>query len=261
MTCGQCGAALQDGSGFCGACGRQQPAQQQQWQPPQQQQWQQQQPQPPQQQQWQQQQQQQQPPQQPWQQQQQPPQQPWQQQQQPQHQWQQQQQPPQQPWQQQQPPQQQPWPQPHGPTLMPFPLIMQRRITRLTGHLFLAPTRLYFLCESTKGGLGAAIGQGLGGLVGGAIMALAAPKPGEAAPMIDEAMLQQAVQQKEGSMIIEPAKIKHIKETMWLRGLWYDGTTYGFPKGLSKELNHQLALWCQANNVKNKGLKLTPPKA
>jgi len=205
MTCGQCGAALQDGSGFCGACGRQQPAQQQQWQQPPQQQW---------------------------------------------------QQPPQQQWQQQQG-----WPPPQGPTLIPFPLIMQRRITRLTGHMFLAPTRLYFLCESTKGGLGAAIGQGLGGLVGGAIMALAAPKPGEAAPMIDEAMLQQAVQQKEGSMIIEPTKIKHIKETMWLRGLWYDGTTYGFPKGLSKQLNHQLALWCQANNVKNKGLKLTPPKA
>ena len=137
---------------------------------------------------------------------------------------------------------------------------MQRRITRLTGQLFIAPTRLYFLCESNKGGLGVAIGQGLGGLIGGAIMAMSAPTPGQAAPVIDEAMLQQAVAQKEGSMIIEPSKIKHIKETMWLRGLWYDGTTYGFPKGLGKQLNHQLALWCQANNVAQKGLKLTPPK-
>ncbi len=136
---------------------------------------------------------------------------------------------------------------------------MQRRITRLTGHLFLAPTRLYFVCESNKGGLGVAIGQGLGGLIGGAIMAMAAPTPGQPAPVIDEAMLQQACAQKEGSMIIEPAKIKQIKETMWMRGLWYDGTTYGFPRGLSKELNQQLALWCQANNVKQKGLKL--PKA
>jgi hypothetical protein len=133
---------------------------------------------------------------------------------------------------------------------------MQRRITRLTGQLFLAPTRLYFVCESNKGGLGVAIGQGLGGLIGGAIMAMSAPTPGQAAPVIDEAMLQQAVQQKEGSMIIEPAKIKQIKHTMWMRGLWYDGTTYGFPRGLSKELNQQLALWCQANNVKSKGLKL-----
>lgn len=132
---------------------------------------------------------------------------------------------------------------------------MQRRITRLTGHLFLAPTRLYFICESNKGGVGVMIGQGLGGLVGVAIMSMAAPKPGEAAPVFDERMLEQAAREKPDSMIIEPAKIKQIKHTLWMRGLWYDGTTYGFPRGLSKDLNHQLALWCQANNVKQKGLK------
>jgi len=34
-----------------------------------------------------------------------------------------------------------------------------------------------------------------------------------------------------------------------------DGTMYGFPRGLSKALDHQLALWCQANNVKQKRVK------
>ena len=150
-------------------------------------------------------------------------------------------------------------PYPGGASLKPYPLIMQQRITRLTGHMFVAPARLYFICESQKGGLAVAIGQGVGGLLGGALAALAAPTPGQAAPVIDEAMLHQAAQEKPGSLVMEPAKVKQIKETMWWRGIWYDGKTYGLPKGLSKELNQQLAIWCQANNVKNAGLKL--PKA
>lgn len=133
---------------------------------------------------------------------------------------------------------------------------MQRRITRLTGNLFVGPARLYFICESNKGGMGVMIGQGLGGLVGAAVMSLAAPTPGQAAPVFDERMLEQAAREKPDSLVIEPAKVKQIKHTIWMRGLWYEGTTYGFPRGLSKELNHALALWCQANNVKQKGLKL-----
>jgi hypothetical protein len=223
---------LQAGSGFCGACGRP-VAQQQQWQqPPQPQQWQQ----PPQQQQWQQQQ--------PWQQ---PPQQqPWQQ-------------PPQQQW--QQPPQQPPQPQWQQPaaSLKPFPLIMQQRLTRLTGHMFVAPTRLYFICESQKGGLAMAIGQGVGGLIGGAIAGFFTPTPGQAAPVIDENMLLQAAHEKPGSVVMEPAQIKAIKETWMWRAIWWNGQTYALPKGLSKELNSELAMWCQANNVKNAGLKVRAP--
>jgi hypothetical protein len=221
---------LQPGSGFCGACGQPVAQQQQQWQPPPQQQWQQPPPQwqqPPQQQQWQQ-----------------PPQ---------QQQW---QQPPPQ-W--QQPPQQPPqWQQP-GPSLKPFALIMQQRMTRLTGHMFVAPTRLYFICESQKGGLAMAIGQGVGGLIGGAIAGMFTPTPGQAAPVIDESMLLRAAQEKPGSLVMEPAQIKAIKETWMWRAIWFNGQTYALPKGLSKELNSELAAWCQANNVKNAGLKLRAP--
>lgn len=175
-----------------------------------------------------------------------------------QQQWQQQQ------WQQQQqqqwqpPPPQQQWQQP-ARSLTPFPLIMQQRMTRLTGHMFVAPTRLYFICESTKGGLAMAIGQGVGGLIGGAIAGMFTPTPGQAAPVIDEAMLMQAAQEKPGSVVMEPSQIKAIKETWMWRAIWWNGQTYALPKGLSKELNSELAMWCQANNVKNAGLKVRAP--
>ena len=182
---------------------------------------------------------------------QQPPQQQWQPPP-PQQQW---QQPPPQQW--QQPPPQQ-WQQPAA-SLKPFPLIMQQRLTRLTGHMFVAPTRLYFICESQKGGLAMAIGQGVGGLIGGAIAGMFTPTPGQAAPVIDEAMLMQAAHEKPGSVVMEPAQIKAIKETWMWRAIWWNGQTYALPKGLSKELNSELAMWCQANNVKNAGLKVRAP--
>jgi hypothetical protein len=140
------------------------------------------------------------------------------------------------------------------PPLRPFPIIMQQRLTRLTGQLFLAPQRLFFLCESQKGGLGVALGKGLGGLVGGVIAAMAAPTPGQAAPVIDEPMLFQAIQNMPGSMVMEPSQFKAIKCTMWTRGIFYGGKTYALPNGLDKELRTELGHWCHANNVRSAGL-------
>jgi hypothetical protein len=140
------------------------------------------------------------------------------------------------------------------PPLRPFPIIMQQRLTRLTGQLFLAPQRLFFLCESQKGGLGVALGKGLGGLVGGVIAAMAAPTPGQAAPVIDEPMLFQAIQNMPGSMVMEPPQFKAIKCTMWTRGIFYGGKTYALPNGLDKELRTELGHWCHANNVRSAGL-------
>ncbi len=140
-----------------------------------------------------------------------------------------------------------------APTLRPFPIVMNRGLTRLTGQFFLAPTRIFFLCESQKGGFAVALGTGLGGLVGGAIAALAAPTPGQA-PVIDEPTLFQAVQQMPGSMVMEPPQFKSIKYTMWTRGIFYGGNTYALRDGLSKDLRQELGLWCQANNVMAKGL-------
>jgi hypothetical protein len=139
------------------------------------------------------------------------------------------------------------------PTLRPFPLIMQQRMTRLTGQLFLAPTRLFFICESQKGGLAIALGKGVGGLIGGVIAGLAAPTPGQA-PVIDEPTLFQAVQNMPGSLVMDPPQIKAIKCTMWTRGIFFGGKTYALPNGLDKELKHELGMWCQANNVKSAGL-------
>jgi hypothetical protein len=168
-------------------------------------------------------------------------------------------QPPPQQWQGQPPPQammQQPpnYPQPQQfQSMRPFPIIMQQRLTRLTGQMFLAPSRLYFVCESQKGGLAIAIGRGVGGLIGGALAALAAPTPGQA-PVLDEPTLYRITQERPGSLVMEPQHIKKIKCTIWTRGIFYSGATYALPNGLDRELKRELGLWCQGNNVKSAGL-------
>lgn len=136
----------------------------------------------------------------------------------------------------------------------PYPIIMQRGITRLTGHMFLTPMRLYFLCQSQAGGLAVALGRGLGGLAGAAIAGLAAPTPGQAAPAFDEAMLIHAVSATPGSLVMEPSRISKIKCTIWWRAIWFEGKTYALPDGLSRDLKRELGLWCHANNVKSAGL-------
>ncbi len=138
--------------------------------------------------------------------------------------------------------------------LGPFPIIMQRGMTRLTGQLFVSQTRLFFICESQKGGFAMALGKGLGGLVGAAISVFGTPTPGQAAPVFDEPTLFRAVQEREGSLVMEPQQIKQIKHTMWTRGIWFNGKTYALPEGLEKELKPALGRWCQANNVKFAGL-------
>lgn len=139
-------------------------------------------------------------------------------------------------------------------SLKPYPIVMQQRLTRLTGQIFVAPTRLYFICESQKGGMAVAMGKAVGGLIGGVIGSIGVPVPGQAAPVIDEPALQQAVQQHEGSLIMEPPQIKAIKDTFWTHAIWFNGKTYALPGGLGKELKPELGRWCQANNVKHAGL-------
>ncbi len=140
------------------------------------------------------------------------------------------------------------------PPIRPFPIVLQQRMTRLTGQMFVAPARLFFLCESQKGGLAIALGRGLGGIVGGVIAAMAAPTPGQAAAVIDEPMLFQAVQNMPGSIVMEPQQIKAIKHTMWTRGIFHGGKTYALPEGLDNELKTELGHWCRANNVQSAGL-------
>jgi len=138
--------------------------------------------------------------------------------------------------------------------MTPYPLTLQLGMKRFHGHLFIAPTRLYFVCAKQGGAWAAAIGQGLGGLVGGAIAGLAQPKVGEAAAAIDETQLQRAVSENAGSMIMEPSQIQEIKETIWWRLIRWDGKKFGLPKGLGKDLKAALGPWAKHHNVKTKGL-------
>jgi hypothetical protein len=141
--------------------------------------------------------------------------------------------------------------------MTPYPLTLQLGMKRFHGHVFLAPQRLYFVCTKQGGAWAAAIGQGLGGAIGGAIAAVAQPTAGAAPEVVDENQLQQAVAQNEGSLIMDASKIDEIKETIWWRLIRFDGKKYGLPKGLGKPLKAELGKWAAAHNVKTKGL----PKA
>ena len=138
--------------------------------------------------------------------------------------------------------------------MTPYPLTLQLGMKRFHGHVFLAPNRLYFVCTKTGGAWAAAIGQGLGGAIGGAIAAGFQPTAGAAPTVVDEGQLQQAVAQNEGSMIMDAAKIEEIKETIWWRLIRFDGKKFGLPRGLGKPLKQELGKWAAAHNVKTKGL-------
>jgi len=136
----------------------------------------------------------------------------------------------------------------------PFPLTMQLGMKRFHGHVFLAPGKLYFVCSKQGGAWAAAIGQSLGGIVGGAIAAAASKKPGEAPDAIDEAAVEKAVAENDGSLIMEAPQIEMIKHTMWMRQIKWNGKKFGLPNGLAKPLKAALGEWAKTHNVKTKGL-------
>lgn len=138
--------------------------------------------------------------------------------------------------------------------MIPFPISMQLGMKRFHGHMFLAPTRLYFVCTAKGGAWAQAIGQGLGGLVGGAIAGAFQPGVGQANAAVDEGQLQAAVAQNEGSLIMEAHDIKEIKCTIWWRLIKWQDKKFGLPSGLSKDLKRELSLWTAANRVTQKGL-------
>jgi hypothetical protein len=138
--------------------------------------------------------------------------------------------------------------------MTPYPLAMQLGMKRFYGHVFLAPTRLYFVCGKQGGAWAAAIGQGIGGLVGGAIVGLASKSAGDAPVVVDEATLAHAVAQNEGSLIMEANQIEVIKHTIWWRLIKWNGKKFGLFQGLGKDLKRELGAWAKANNVQAKGL-------
>jgi hypothetical protein len=138
--------------------------------------------------------------------------------------------------------------------MRPYPLSLQLGMTRYHGHLFIAPWRLYFVCGKQGGVLLAAIGQSIGGAVGGLMIGLGTKTPGEAPQVIDEGMLVQAVAANPGSFIMEPAKIQLIKQSIWRRTIRYDGKVYGLTHGLDKDIKAELGGWCKHHSVPHKGL-------
>jgi hypothetical protein len=137
--------------------------------------------------------------------------------------------------------------------MTPYPLTLQEGMKRYHGHIFLGDERLYFVCSKKGGAWASAIGQGLGGIVGGAIAAAGQPTAGAAPEVVDESALEKAVAENDGSMIMEPSQIEEIKHTLWMRVIRWNGKRFGLPNGLAKPLKAALGDWARAHNVKTKG--------
>lgn len=143
-----------------------------------------------------------------------------------------------------------------GPSNQPipaFPLTMQDGMNRMHGHVFLAQGRLYFVCVKSGGAWLAAIGQGVGGLVGGALVGLVMPTVDGAPAIFDETQLHQAVSTMPGSLVMEAHNIQQIKETWAWRLIRANGKKYGLPKGLGRDLKAALGPWARYHQVRTVG--------
>ncbi len=140
------------------------------------------------------------------------------------------------------------------PYMHPFPIALQVGMKRFYGHLFLAPNRLYFVCGRQGGVWAAAIGQGLGGAIGGAIVALGTPGAGAAPTVVDEMQVQAAVAANPGSIVFEASDLSMIKHTLFWRLFKWQGRTVGLPQGMAKDLRAALGPWARYHNVPTKGI-------
>lgn len=142
--------------------------------------------------------------------------------------------------------------------MLAFPVTLQRGVTRFHGHLFLAPTRLYYV----NGRQGYAWGGGsrlVAGLVNAhrsaaadeALAATLGVAPGTA---VDEHVVYHATMRVEGSILMEAAELALVRHDWWWRGFkWKNGSKIGLLESPS-ELVRELALWTAANRVPSKGL-------
>jgi hypothetical protein len=147
-------------------------------------------------------------------------------------------------------------PPPHAGGMQPipaYPLTMQSGMTRMHGHVFLAPGRLYFICVKQGGAWMDAIGHSLGGAIGGALVGLAMPTVGGAPTIYDEAQLHQAVAQMPGSLVMDAPQIQQIKQTWAWRLIRFNGRKFGLPNGLGRDLKAALGPWARYHQVKTVG--------
>lgn len=141
--------------------------------------------------------------------------------------------------------------------MTPYPVVLQYKMTRLHGHLYLAPGRLYFLCERTGGAWAQAVGTGVGGAIGGAIVAASQRALGDGPTFPDERALAAAMSERDNSQVLQAAELRLIKYSLWTgRALVSTTRTYGFPSGAKPELLRALGAWARTHGVATKGKAL-----
>ncbi len=126
----------------------------------------------------------------------------------------------------------------------------------LHGHMFVGADTLYFVCTRVGSLTMDALGQQVGGLVGGAIKGLASGRYVEAdIDSLSEADLAEAAAQTTGGFVMAAADTEKLHYTMWARYIKGNGKKLGAGKGLSKELRQALGEWAKRNGVATKGYK------
>ena len=140
-----------------------------------------------------------------------------------------------------------------------FQVVLQKFTTRYYGYLFFAPTRLYFVSgkHGYAWGGGSALVDAMvtssrNDAATAAVAAAMGAAPGSPV-VLNEPALHQAVQQNEGSILMEAAELSLIRHDWWWCGFkWKDGRKVGVAKRFPPECVRELGLWASANQVPSK---------
>lgn len=136
----------------------------------------------------------------------------------------------------------------------PYPATLQQGMRKYRGQLFVAPSALYFVCAGSSSALWGAVGQQVGGLIGGAISAVGGGGYGQGpGGPVNEQQLHWAVTQAPGSLILVPQEIQELKYTIWWRFIRWRGSKLGLPDGLPKPLRLELGQWANYYQIPTKG--------
>lgn len=136
-------------------------------------------------------------------------------------------------------------------------ITLQRGMKKLNGHLIVGDSALYFFCSNSGSAWWDAVGQSVGGLLGGVVKGIGAIREGDAAPGPEgftEEMLREAIPNSPDNMIFEPANIEKISQTIWMRVFRANGQKFGVASGYSKPLRRELGPWAKRHGVKSKGM-------
>lgn len=138
--------------------------------------------------------------------------------------------------------------------MQPYPVTLQRKMRKYRGQLFIGPSALYFVCAGSSSVLWGAVGQQVGGLVGGAISAVGGGGHGDQPQgPVTEQQVYNVVTQTPNSLAMIPQEIQELKYTIWWRLIRWRNEKIGLASGLPKACRAEIGNWARHYQVPMKG--------